>query len=68
MAKYKASKVAVKNKSKEIRKEAIAEGRFMNQSMAKKDAKEWFVQSRINESAEEILARKQKKKDSTVVA
>jgi hypothetical protein len=63
VAKYKASKVAVKNKSKEIRKEAISEGRFMNQSMAKKDAKEWYNQERIGESAKEILARKQTKKD-----
>ena len=63
IAKYKATKLAVKNKSKEIRKEAISEGRFMNQSMAKRDAKEWYIQTRIAESAEEILSRKKKKKD-----
>lgn len=63
IAKFKATKVTVKNKAKEIRKEAIAEGRFMNQSMAKKDAKEWYVQQRIEESAKEVLERKQKKKD-----
>ena len=35
----------------------------MNQSMAKRDAKEWYIQTRIAESAEEILSRKKKKKD-----